>query len=241
MSKRSRAASHTASTRRVVGYVRVSTGKQADAGHSLEAQRARLAAYCDLYGYELVAVASDEGASAKTRDGRPGLEGALELCRTGAADAVLAVKLDRLTRSTRDLASLLEESQRGGWGIMSVGEQLDTQSAAGRMVVGILGVVGQWEREAAAERTSAAMQGMRTRGIYTGGRVRYGFRLGADGRTLEEDATEQRVLTLVREMRSKGLSLRAVGRELEAAGYYARGGKCWAPSTLLKLDEEEAA
>lgn len=240
MSKRSRTTSHTTSTRRVVGYVRVSTGKQADGGYSLEAQRAKLAAYCDLYGYELVAVAADEGASAKTRDGRPGLEGALELCRTGAADAVLVVKLDRLTRSTRDLGALLEESQRGGWGIMSVGEQLDTTSAAGRLVVGVLGVVAQWEREAAAERTSAAMQGMRAAGLYTGGHVRYGFRVAADGRTLEEDTAEQRVLELVRELRSKGLSLRAVARDLEAAGYHARGGKTWAPYTLSKLLEEAA-
>jgi predicted site-specific integrase-resolvase len=108
MSKRSR---RTTSTRRVVGYVRVSTDKQADTGHSIEAQRAKLDAYCALYGYDLVTVEADEGASGKTRDGRPGLEGALELCRTGAADAVLVVKLDRLTRSTRDLGALLEEAQ----------------------------------------------------------------------------------------------------------------------------------
>jgi hypothetical protein len=49
------------------------------------------------------------------------------------------------------------------------------------------------------------------------GRVRYGFKVSADGRTLEEDAGEQRVLELVRELRSKGMSLHDVGRELEAA------------------------
>jgi hypothetical protein len=84
--------------------------------------------------------------------------------------------------------------------------------------------------------TSAAMVDMRTRGLYTGGRVRYGFKLGADGSTLEEDATEQRVLGIVRHLRAEGLSLRAVARNLEAAGYYARGGKIWAPNTLSKLE-----
>jgi DNA invertase Pin-like site-specific DNA recombinase len=237
MSKRSRTASRTTSTRRVVGYVRVSTGKQADTGHSLEAQRAKLDAYCALYGYELLIVEADEGASASTTDGRPGLARALELCRAGKADAVLVVKLDRLCRSLRDLGALLERARRGGWEILSVGEQLDTSSASGRLVASILGAVHQWEREAAAERTSAAMQGMRTAGLYTGGIVRYGFKLGADGRTLEEDADEQRVLVLVRELRAKGLSLRAVARDLEAAGYYARGGKSWAPYTLSKLEE----
>jgi len=236
MSRKKTTATATETARRVVGYVRVSTGKQAEHGHSLEAQRAKLDAYCALYGYELVAVEADEGASARTTDGRPGLARALELCRAGKADAVLVVKLDRLTRSTRDLGALLERAQRGGWGILSVGEQLDTTSAAGRLVVGILGAVSQWEREVVAERTSEAMQGMRTRGIYTGGRVRYGFKVSADGRTLEEDAGEQRVLELVRELRSKGMSLRAVGRELEAAGRYARGGKSWDAKTLSNLE-----
>jgi site-specific DNA recombinase len=233
MSRKKTTATETA--RRVVGYVRVSTGRQADTGHSLEAQRAKLDAYCALYGYDLVAVEADEGASARTTDGRPGLARALGLCRAGKADAVLVVKLDRLTRSTRDLGALLDESSRAGWGILSVGEQLDTTSAAGRLVVGVLGVVSQWEREAAAERTSEAMQGMRARDLYTGGKVRYGYRVGTAGE-LVPDPAEQLVLAGVRELRDAGLSLRATSAELARRGLLARSGKPFGLNALMTME-----
>jgi site-specific DNA recombinase len=233
MSRKKSTATETA--RRVVGYVRVSTGKQADTGHSLEAQRAKLDAYCALYGYDLVAVEADEGASARTTVGRPGLARALAAVRTGRADAVLVVKLDRLTRSTRDLGALLDESCRAGWGILSVGEQLDTTSAAGRLVVGVLGVVSQWEREAAAERTSEAMQGMRAREIYTGGKVRYGYTVGTAGE-LVPDPAEQAALAAVRELRDAGLSLRATSAELARRGMLTRTGRAFSPSTLMTME-----
>lgn len=234
--KTTTAAATTEAARRVVGYVRVSTGKQADTGHSLEAQRAQLAAYCALYGYELVAVEADEGASASTTDGRPGLARALDLCRTGAADAVLVAKLDRLTRSTRDLGALLERAQRGGWGILSVGEQLDTTTAAGRMVVGILGVVSQWQREYIGEQTSATMQSMRARGLYTGGKARYGYRVGTDG-DLVPDPAEQAALAAVRELRDAGLSLRATTAELAKRGMLARSGKPFSLNALMAMED----
>lgn len=92
---------------RTIAYVRVSTDKQAEKGVSLEAQRAKLAAYADLYDLDVVEVVVDAGVSAKTLQ-RPGLTRALDMLRKGAADALLVVKLDRLTRSVRDLGELVE-------------------------------------------------------------------------------------------------------------------------------------
>jgi DNA invertase Pin-like site-specific DNA recombinase len=238
MNRRARARSAAApAPRRIVGYVRVSTQQQADEGHSLRAQRDRLAAYCDLYGLELVAVLADEGASASTMDGRPGLAEALRMVRAGDADGVLVAKLDRLTRSTRDLASLLEDAGRRGWALLSVAEQLDTSSAAGRLVVGVLGVVGQWEREAIGERTSTAMASMRQRGLYTGGAARYGYRAGSDG-TLAEDAAEQAVIAAVCELRSAGLSLRRVAVELERRGMLTRGGRRFDAPAIQRIETD---
>ena len=87
---------------RAVGYIRVSTDKQVDHGVSLEAQRTKLEAYAALYDIELVAVIVDAGVSAKTLQ-RPGLQQALGMLRHGEADALLVAKLDRLTRSVKDL------------------------------------------------------------------------------------------------------------------------------------------
>jgi DNA invertase Pin-like site-specific DNA recombinase len=221
--------------RRVVGYVRVSTEKQANEGHSLAAQRAKLAAYCELYGLELVTVHADEGASGSKMSGRPGLEAALADVRSRRADVLLVLKLDRLTRSTRDLGDLLDDAGRRGWALMSVSEQLDTSSASGRLVVGVLGVVAQWEREATAERTASVMRSMAAEGRYTGGRVPYGYRLEEGGRLVVEDA-EQVALQAIRELRASGLSLRKVAAVLEERGMLTREGRRWGSSALLNVE-----
>src|SRR5690349_820588 len=93
---------------KAVGYIRVSTDKQAEHGVSLEAQQAKLTAYAQLYDVELVEVIVDAGVSAKTLD-RPGLQRALGMLRKGQANALLVAKLDRLTRSVKDLGALVEE------------------------------------------------------------------------------------------------------------------------------------
>src|SRR4051812_40128129 len=161
---------------RTVAYLRVSTDKQADRGISLDAQRAKAEAYAQLYDLELVQVIVDAGHSAKTLD-RPGLQKALGMLREGRAEAILVAKLDRLTRSVVHLGELVETYfSEGKAALLSVGEQIDTRSAAGRLVLNILASVSQWEREAIGERTATALQHKAARGEYTGGQPPYGFR-----------------------------------------------------------------
>ena len=141
---------------KTVAYVRVSTDKQADHGVSLEAQEAKLRAYADLYGLDLVEVAVDAAVSAQTLD-RPALTRVLAMLRSGEADALLVVKLDRLSRATRDVLDLVESSGREGWALHSISEKLDTSSAIGRFVVTIMAALAQMEREQIGERTAATM------------------------------------------------------------------------------------
>src|SRR5260221_881239 len=108
---------------RVVAYVRVSTDEQAH-GVSLDAQRDRLADYCRLYGHVIVEVVADEGLSGKTLD-RPGLRRALAMLKAHAVDGLIVCKLDRLTRSVRDLGGLIETYFSNGIALLSVGEQID--------------------------------------------------------------------------------------------------------------------
>lgn len=215
---------------RTIAYVRVSTDKQADFGVSLEAQRAKLNAYAELYDLHLVAVEVDT-ASAGTLD-RPALTRALAELARGRADALLVVKLDRLTRSVRDLGELVDRCTREGWALLSVGDAVDTRTAAGRLVLHVLASVAQWEREAIGERTAAAMRWKREAGEYTGGTVRYGYRLAADGRTLEADEAEQAVVAAAVELRAAGLSLRMVGDALAARGLLPRSGRRWHAETV---------
>jgi DNA invertase Pin-like site-specific DNA recombinase len=220
---------------KTVAYLRVSTDKQADRGVSLDAQRAKVAAYAELYELELVEVVVDAGASAKTLE-RDGLQRALGLLRTGRAEALLVVKLDRLTRSVRDLGALVERYFGSGrWALMSVGEQVDTRTAAGRLVLNVLASVAQWEREATGERTSAAMRHKAAQGEYIGGDAPYGFRVAADGAYLEPVAEEQAVVRDIRALRASGLSLRGIAAECDRRGLRSRTGRALLPGQIRRM------
>lgn len=211
-------------TTKAVGYIRVSTEKQAEHGVSLEAQRAKLDAYASLYDVELVDVIVDAGVSAKTLD-RPGLQRALAMLRKGQVQALLIAKLDRLTRSVKDLGLLVEEYfSSDSISLLSVADSIDTRTAAGRLVLNVLGSVAQWERETIGERTSEALSHKKSLGQKTGGDVPYGYVLSSDGKTLLPNAAEQALLDTIRQARHQGLSQRAVLAELARQGFTTRQG-----------------
>lgn len=218
---------------RAVAYLRVSTAKQADHGVSLAAQRERVEAYASLYDLDLVAVIEDGGASAKSLE-RDGLRRALALLDSGEAEGLIVAKLDRLTRSTRDLGTLLDSYFGQRFALMSVGEQVDTRSAGGRLVLNVLMSVAQWEREAIGERVSTALQHKKSRGERVGA-IPYGKRLAPDGVHLVPHEGEQRVLAAVRELRACGLSLRAIAAELGSRGFKTRTGRTFAPTQINRM------
>jgi site-specific DNA recombinase len=220
--------SGTASPRKIVGYVRVSTDEQASAGVSLDAQEARLRAYAKAMNLELDEMVLDAGASAKTLR-RSGMTRILEGVRGGTIGTVIAIKLDRLTRSTRDLADLLDLFQNADAALISVSESLDTSSAAGRMVVNMLGVVSQWEREAIAERTSFALAHKRSqRKAY--GTVPFGYVRIED--RLEPLLNEQEALAEMQRLDTAGASLRQIAATLNERGIRPHRGACWYASNV---------
>lgn len=206
---------------KAIAYIRVSTDKQVEEGISLDAQRQKIEAYASLYDLELADVIVEQG-SAKTLE-REGLKSVLARLQAGEAGAVIVAKLDRLTRSVADLGYLVEKHFQAA-ALLSVGEQIDTRSAAGRLVLNVLASVSQWERETIAERTSAAMQHLKAAGRYTGGNAPYGFQIGPDGQLVECEA-EQRVLSIVRQHRQQGLSVRKIANVLSEQGFRSRAGK----------------
>lgn len=213
-------------TPKAIGYVRVSTDEQATEGYSLAAQRAKLEAYASLHDLELVDVAADEGLSGKRADNRPGLQRALGMLRRGEAHALVVLKLDRLSRSTRDVLDFVEGSDREGWAVHSISEKLDTSSAAGRFVVTILAALAQMEREQIGERTSAAMSHMKRQGLRVGS-IPFGFDLAADGRTLVPNAREQEIIAEARRLLASGWSRRRIAAELNRRAVPTKGATHW--------------
>jgi len=219
-----RTSKNAVETTRAVGYIRVSTDKQAEHGVSLEAQHAKLTQYAALYDIELVDIIVDAGVSAKTLD-RPGLQRALGMLRKGQASALLVAKLDRLTRSVKDLGTLVEEYfSSANITLLSVADSIDTRTAAGRLVLNVLGSVAQWERETIGERTAEALAHKREQGQRTSLHAPYGFRIADDGKTLVADDAEQALLGAIRDARSRGLSQRAIVAALERQGFSTRKG-----------------
>lgn len=195
-------------------YSRVSTDDQAESGLGLADQSQKLQALATLKDWHPVELI-DDGVSAKNLD-RPAMEKALEMLASGQAHALVAVKLDRLTRSVADLAELMKRSEAEGWSLVILDLGIDTSTASGKLVANVMASVAQWEREVIGERTSAALRIIKGNGRHLGRPVAL------------EDETRSRIAA----ERAEGKSLRAIAEGLTADGVpTARGGK-WHASTV---------
>ena len=154
--------------RRLVGYVRVSTDKQAEQGISLDAQRTRLREYAAREGIELIDIIED--ALSGKNDDRPGLQRALGMLTEGNASGLVVVKIDRLTRHAGDFATMLEKYFAKRYSLVSLSEHIDTHSATGRLMLGMIILVSQWEREVIGERTVDALTELARQGVKLGAR-----------------------------------------------------------------------
>ena len=217
---------------KAIGYTRVSPRDQAANAISLVSQRRKIEAYAVLHELELVDVIEDAGFSAKSLD-RPGMTRLLNLIRGRKVGVVIIAKLDRITRSVRDLGDLVELFQRSGVEFASVADHIDTSTASGRLVLNVMGSVSQWEREAIGERTSEALAVMRSNGRRISRHAPFGYRFNGQGWV--EDKREQRAISLMRQLRADGLSLRRIAQELQAQGFTNRRGGQLSPQTVANV------
>lgn len=198
-----------------IGYVRVSTADQVEHGASVEAQRAALTIEAERRGWRLEIVA-DQGLSAKNLN-RPGLTAALERLDRGQAQFLLAVRLDRVSRSVADFAGLLDRAGRKGWGLVLLSPNIDTSDPAGRFTANVLASAAQYERELTGARTREGMAQRKLEGAVFG-----------RPRVMSSEALEMIVAG-----KQRGDSLRTIAAGLEAAGVpTAHGGARWHASTI---------
>ena len=191
--------------KRAVGYIRVSTQEQAQEGMSLAAQEARIKAYCEAKGWNLLRVYRDEGVSGKSLN-RPGIQSLISDLEDDGVDVVVILKLDRLTRSVRDLGALIDDLFKGR-SLATVQEGLDTSTASGEFVINMLGSVAQWERKAIGERTSTVLRYKQERGEWCG-RVPYGFKIV--DKVLVEDPVQIANIQRMKKAHRRGQSVRKI-------------------------------
>jgi site-specific DNA recombinase len=210
-------------------YSRVSTDHQSSNGTSLASQENYLRSYAAAKSWRIVKVFREKGFSAKTTQ-RPALQSLLGAVKAGEVDVVAIYKLDRLTRSVRDLCDLVVFLKRYRVELVSLTESLDTSTASGMLLVNILGSIAQWEREIISARTRAALQRKRDNGqVY--GPVPLGYR--RKGNRLLPDAKRLAVVEDIFAMRKSGKTLQAIANSLMSQRIAApRGGKVWGPETV---------
>ena len=208
----------------VWGYARVSTDEQAKEGVSLQSQEMRIKAFCVASGRVEPTMVVDDGQSAKNLN-RTGLRAILDAIECGEVGTLVVLKLDRLTRSVGDLATLLALFERHECALVAVQESLDTSTASGRLMLNLLASVSQWEREAISERTAAAFEYKRqARQVYCKG-APFGFR--REGDRLVEVPAEIAALREMKRMAACGYSLRKIAAHLTETGIKPSGGGEW--------------
>ena len=214
----------------VVAYTRVSTAEQSNSGLGLRSQRAALRTEAERRNWEHVRYLSDEGHSAKSLN-RPAIQEALALLAEGKAGILMVSKLDRLSRSLLDFASIMERSQREGWSLVALDLGVDTTTAGGEMMANVMASFAQFERRLIGERTSAALQAAKQRG------QRLGRPRQLSDKVIRRIATE----------RAQGQTLGAIAEGLNTDRVpTAQGGARWYRGTVravlhsIALDREAA-
>jgi len=204
-------------------YARVSTNRQGESGHSLDSQTERLISEATRQGYEPFLVS--EVGSGK-RDTRPKLLAALEDLKTGKAQALFCLDIDRLARSTRNALEIYEKAKKQNWRLVIVSLGLDTATPAGEFTFGIMAMLAQLESRLTSERVLRQHEARRERGIVWG--LDQGFKGTLDlatRRFIKEQAEEL------------NLTLRAICKNLTEQGFSTPNGGLWHPQSVKAILE----
>lgn len=203
-------------TSQVVGYLRVSTDEQGESGAGLAAQADAIHREVDRRGWTLIETYTDV-ASGKSRAQRPGLEAALSDVHEGRAGTLIVAKLDRLSRSLIDFASIMAAARDRGWNLVALDLGVDLSTPAGEFLASVMASAAQWERRIIGQRTSDALRARRAEGVVLG-----------RPRTVP-DSVRARITT----ERAAGKSFYAIARDLNAEGVpTGQGGVQWYPSSV---------
>jgi DNA invertase Pin-like site-specific DNA recombinase len=204
----------------LIPYRRVSTREQADSGAGLAAQFTTLTAGLTMRGQTALHWdAVDKGKSGKDLH-RKGLNEALALVRAGEAGGIIVSKLDRLSRSLLDFATLAAQAEKEGWNIVALDLGVDFSTPAGKLMAGVLALFAEFERNVIRQRTKDGLAEKRAEGVILGRR-----------RAISDD-----LLAAILGMYHADPNYSAVARLLnEAQTATPHGGKKWYPSTIQKI------
>lgn len=201
---------------RAIGYVRVSTADQAENGYSLDQQKGAIRKWCNDHGLELVTIYADEGVSGKKSD-RPAFTRMIADVLADGISHVICTKVDRFARSANDLFSTSTTLEQAGVDLVFCEQGLDTSTAIGRAMRGMLAVFAELESNMLSERTKAGLAEAKTRGVVPGPKS-----------TLPDEVRQR-----IHKMHRDGMSYNGIATQLNTEGVpTAAGGKAWYASQV---------
>jgi site-specific DNA recombinase len=225
--------------RRIAIYTRRSTDDEHQP-FSIEAQLKALKNYINSQpDWTLVLEFSDDASGATTD--RPDLQRALRAAKAGRYDVLLVVRVDRFSRRLSSLLDLLHELDDAKVAFVSATEPFDTSTPVGRMLVQLLGVFAEFERETIIDRVISGMTAKASKGKWSGGTRPYGYYVDRDTHKLVPHETESPILRdIFRLYTQERLGTRAIANELNRRGVRNRSGKPWSGYTIARILDNPA-
>ena len=218
--------------RKIAGvYIRVSTEDQAREGFSLGQQEEKLLALCKFKDLEVYKVYKDAGISAKDMEHRPQFQEMLKDMKDGKINYIVAYKLDRITRSVRDLEELISVLEQYNCFLLCDRDDVNTSTANGRFFVRMLTVLSQLEIEIVSERTKFGLNGAIKSGHIPGQRP-FGYKSADDKKMIIDNATRPYVEKIF-DMYLEGKSFQQIANYFEENNIYPK--KKWKDTTIQKI------
>ena len=212
-------------------YIRVSTEDQAREGFSLGEQKEKLLQLCNFKGYEVFKVYEDAGISAKDMEHRPAFQEMLKDMKAGKINYIVAYKLDRVTRSVRDLEELISELERYNCYLVCDRDDVNTSTANGRFFVRMLTVLSQLEIEIVSERTKFGLNGAIKSG-HLPGVLPLGYKKDGNKKTIIDETTRP-VIERIFKMYLEGKSFQQISNIFNEEKILSP--KPWKDTTIQKI------
>lgn len=217
-----------------VGYLRLSPRDRDDPRLGFDAQKAAIRAWCAREKVRLLCFVRDVDVSGDTPGlERRGLRLALREIRERGAGVLVVAKRDRLARDVVEAGLIGREARRAGATVRSA-DGIGGDSPEERLMATVTDAVAAWELDKIRQRTREALAVKRARGECVG-KPPYGTRVALDGRTLEPEPREVRVIARASELRAEGYSYRAIARVLAAEGLRSRKGSPFFHTQVAKM------
>ena len=212
-------------------YIRVSTEDQAREGFSLGEQEEKLLQLCNFKDLEVYKVYKDAGISAKDMEHRPQFQAMLQDMKEGKINYIIAYKLDRITRSVRDLEELISVLEQYNCFLLCDRDDVNTSTANGRFFVRMLTVLSQLEIEIVSERTKFGLNGAIKSGHIPGQRP-FGYKSADDKKMIIDNATRPYVEKIF-DMYLEGKSFQQIANYFKENNIYPK--KKWRDTTIQKI------